>query len=48
MTIYEMTSIVGGGDVEIVHGILHTDKAAFCELIEQRTSHRLSLGMWPG
>jgi hypothetical protein len=38
---------VGGGNVQIVHNFLHSDKKAFCELIEQRTSVHLAEGVWP-
>lgn len=40
-------TIVGGGNVQIVHNFLHTDKADFCKVIEQRTAHRAALGVWP-
>jgi hypothetical protein len=35
---------VGGGDTQIVHALLHSDKQGFCDLIEQRTSCKLAAG----
>lgn len=38
-------TVVAGGTVNIVHGTLHRDKQQFCDLIEQRTSRKMFVGM---
>ena len=38
-------AIVGGGSVQIVHNLLHRDKAKFCELISQRTNTQVASGL---
>ena len=37
----EAKTIVGGGNIEIVHTLLHSDKDLFCQLIEERTGKQV-------
>jgi hypothetical protein len=40
----ESKAIVGGGEKEIIHGMLHQNRDQFCELIEQRTGKQFFVG----